>query len=166
MTDHDEGRQDMRDVPLPGLHEVEVGGIVLFIHEQPVHADDPCGKGDHGQPGFPGLLLVAHIQLREQLLCKALHRHDRVRMGVQGEGGRGRQWGGQWGKRRRGREGREGQGKGRDEKGEDGGKRGGKGGHGEGEGEGQAKGLREGKQGPGLDFEQETRRHACSSVCV
>ena len=63
----------MGDVPLARLNQVEVGGIILLIHQQLVHSNDPSSDGDHGQPRLPGLLLVAHIQLREQLLCKALH---------------------------------------------------------------------------------------------
>lgn len=85
-ADHDEGSQDMRDVPLPGLHQVQEGGVILLIHEQLVHADDASGEGEHGQASLPGLLLVAHVQLREQLLCKALHQHNGVRIGEGGGG--------------------------------------------------------------------------------
>ena len=63
----------MGDVPLPGLHQIQVGRVVLFIHQQFVHTNDTGCDGDHSQTGLPGLLLVAHIQLRKQLLCKALH---------------------------------------------------------------------------------------------
>ena len=70
---HDECCQDIGDISLSGLHQVEVGGVVLLIHEQLVHSDDAGCDGDHGQPGLPGLLLVPHIQLSMQLLCKALH---------------------------------------------------------------------------------------------
>ena len=62
----------MSDISLPGLHQVEVGGVVLLIHQQLVHTNDTCCDSDHGQSRLPGLLLVAHIQLRMQLLCKAL----------------------------------------------------------------------------------------------
>ena len=70
---HDEGGKHVSDVPLPRLNQIEVGGIVLLIHQQLVHSNDARRDGDHGQSRFPGLLLIPHIQLREQLLCKALH---------------------------------------------------------------------------------------------
>ena len=74
-ADHDESCKDMSDVPLPRLHQVQVGGIVLLIYQKLVHSNDTSSDGDHGQTRFPGLFLVARIQLREQLLCKALHAH-------------------------------------------------------------------------------------------
>ncbi len=73
---HDKRSKHMGDIPLPGLHQVEVRGIVLFIHEQLVHTNDTGRDCDHGQPGLPGLLLVAHIQLCEQLLSKALQLYN------------------------------------------------------------------------------------------
>ena len=70
---HDEGSKHMGDVPLTGLNQVEIGSIILLIHQELVHTNDASSDSDHGQPCLPGLLLIAHIQLREQLLCKALH---------------------------------------------------------------------------------------------
>lgn len=63
----------MSDISLPGLHQIEVGCIVLLIHQQLVHADHARRDCDHGQPRLPGLLLVPHVQLSEQLFCKTLH---------------------------------------------------------------------------------------------
>lgn len=63
----------MSDISLPGLHQVEVGCIVLLIHQQLVHTNHTRRHCDHGQARLPGLLLVPHVQLSEQLLCKTLH---------------------------------------------------------------------------------------------